>query len=124
MTNFNRLGWTFFLVVGLCGCGKWTAPSLNSDNFRIGSNITPIRDIQPGKDDSATVYVQGKVERQVPLLQRWAYQIDDSTGKIWVVTNQSDLAQGKQVVVKGKVIYKSIPLAGKEFGEVYVEESS
>ncbi|AFY33093.1 hypothetical protein [Calothrix sp. PCC 7507] len=122
MTNFNRLGLTFFLVVGLCSCGKLTPPGLNSGNFRIGSNITPIRDIKPGKDDSATVYVQGKVERQVPLMQRWAYQINDSSGKIWVVTNQTDLAEGKDMVVKGKVRYKSIPLAGKEFGEIYVEE--
>jgi hypothetical protein len=118
-----RLGLFLLLVVGLCGCGKFTSPGFNIGNFRIGSNITPIREIKPAKNDRATVYIQGKVERQVPLLKRWAYQIDDSTGKIWVVS-QNKLAQGEQVVIKGKVKYQSIPLAGKELGEVFLEEDS
>ena len=119
-----RLGLALLLVVGLCGCGKFTSPGLNLGNFRIGSNVTPIREIKPEQNDRATVYIQGKVERQVPFLKRWAYQIDDSTGKIWVVTSQNKLAKGEQVVIKGKVKYQSIPLAGKELGEVYLEEDS
>ncbi|MBW4645770.1 MAG: hypothetical protein KME23_22745 [Goleter apudmare HA4340-LM2] len=124
MTNdlFSRLGLASLLVVGLSSCGQLPPSGLNLSNLRIGSNITPIRDIQPEQDNQATVYVQGKVEKQVPLLQRWAYQINDSTGTIWVVTNQTGLEAGQEVVVKGKVRYKSIPLAGKEFGELYVEE--
>ncbi|WP_017653224.1 hypothetical protein [Fortiea contorta] len=113
---------TFLLIIGLCGCGGGSPSGWNAGSFRIGSNITPIRDIRPEQNNQDTVYIQGKVERQVPLLQRWAYQINDSTGKIWVVTNQTDLTAGKPVVIKGKVRYKSIPLASKEFGEVYLEE--
>ncbi|BAY13335.1 hypothetical protein [Calothrix sp. NIES-2098] len=128
MTNKNiflyRLGLAFVLILGLCGCGNLTQSGLNVGNFRIGSNVTPIREIKPVKDNQATVYIQGKVERQVPLVKRWAYQIDDSTGKIWVVTNQNKLAKGEQVVIKGKVRYQSIPLAGQELGEVYLEEAS
>ncbi|OUL23351.1 hypothetical protein [Nostoc sp. 106C] len=120
----HRLGLFFLLVLGLCSCGNLTQSGLNVGNFRIGSNVTPIREIKPEPNKQATVYIQGKVERQVPLVKRWAYQIDDSTGKIWVVTHQNKLAKGEQVVIKGKVRYQSIPLAGKELGEVYVEEDS
>jgi hypothetical protein len=117
-----RLGLVFLLVVGLCSCGSLTSSGLNGTNFRIGTNVTPIREIKPEQDNQATVYIQGKVEKKAPLMKQWAYEISDSTGKIWVVTNQKNLTEGAQVVIKGKVRYRSIPLAGKELGEVYLEE--
>jgi hypothetical protein len=117
-----RLGLIFLLVVGLCSCGSLTSSGLNGTNFKIGSNVTPIREIKPEQDNQATVYIQGQVEKQAPLMKQWAYQINDSTGKIWVITNQKNLAKGAQVVIKGKIRYQSIPLGGKELGEVYLEE--
>lgn len=124
MTNnlFLHTGLVLCLVAGTYGCGQVSTSGWNFSNLRIGSNVTPIRNIKPAQDHQATVYVQGKVERQVPMLQRWAYQIDDSTGKIWVLTNQTNLEIGQEVVVKGKVRYKSIPVDGMDLGEVYVEE--
>ncbi|ODG99303.1 hypothetical protein A4S05_00375 [Nostoc sp. KVJ20] len=117
-----RLGLTFFLVAGLCSCGNLTSPSLSGAGFKIGTNVTPIGEIKPKQDNQAIVYIQGQVEKQAPMMKQWAYQISDSTGKIWVVTNQKNLGEGAQVVIKGKVRYQSIPLAGKELGEVYLEE--
>ena len=66
--------------------------------------------------------MQGKVEKIAPLIQKKAYQINDSTGKIWVITNQGNFQVGEEVVLKGNVQYKSVPLAGKEYGEIYLEE--
>ncbi|MEH2022242.1 hypothetical protein [Nostoc sp.] len=117
-----RLGLTFFLIVGLCSCGNLTSPDLSKTGLKIGTNVTPIGEIKPKQDNQAIVYIQGQVEKQAPLMKQWAYEINDSTGKIWVVTNQKNLGQGAQVVIKGKVRYRSIPLAGKELGEVYLEE--
>jgi hypothetical protein len=117
--NFS-LVLTLFLVGGLCSCGK---SGLNANNFRLGANVTPIREIKkPAQDNQAQVYIQGKVAKHAPLMKQRVYQIDDSTGKIWVVTNQTNLKEGQEVVFRAKVRYKSIPLAGKEFGEVYLEE--
>ena len=117
-----RLVLFFLLVVGLCSCSSLTSSGLNGTNFKIGTNVTPIREIKPEQENQATVYIQGLVEKQAPLMKQWAYQISDSTGKIWVVTNQKNLAEGAQVVIKGKVRYRSIPLAGQELGELYLEE--
>ena len=117
-----RLGLTLFLIAGLCSCGSLNLLGLNASNFRFGSNVTPIREIKPQQNKQTTVYIQGKVEKRVPLVKRWVYQINDSTGRIWVVTKQSSLKEGAEVVIKGKVRYQSIPLANQEFGEVYIEE--
>lgn len=117
-----RLGLTFLLVGGLCSCGKLTPSGLSGNKPIIGANITPIREIKPQQNNQATVYIQGTVSKQAPLIKQRVYQINDTTGKIWVVTNQTNLQEGQQVVFRGKVRYRSIPLAGKEFGEVYLEE--
>jgi uncharacterized protein YdeI (BOF family) len=113
-----RLALTLVLLVGLLSCGNLGQMGMNA----IGANITQIQDLKSQQNDETTVYVQGKVEKRVPLVNRYAYQIDDSTGKIWVVTDQKGLREGEQVVIKGKVRNQSIPLAGKEYGEVYIEE--
>ncbi|MEH1858625.1 MAG: hypothetical protein V7L21_11595 [Nostoc sp.] len=117
-----RLGLIFFLITGLCSCGNLTSPGLRGSGLKIGTNVTPIGEIKPKQDNQAIVYIQGRVEKQAPLIKQWAYKIKDSTGKIWVVTNQKNLGEGSEVVIKGKVRYRSIPLAGKELGEVYLEE--
>ncbi|WP_238361170.1 hypothetical protein [Iningainema tapete] len=115
-TALIRLCFTLFLCIGLLSCNHLSWYGLNA----IGVNITPIRELKP-QQNSNTIYIQGKVEKLVPLVQRQAYQINDSTGKIWVVSNQN-LKEGDHVVVKGKIRYQSIPLAGKEYGEMYLEE--
>lgn len=114
----TRSGLTLLLLVGLLSCGNLGYLGINA----IGANITQIQDLKAQQEDGKTLYVQGKVEKRVPLLNRYAYQINDSTGKIWVVTNQTGLRQGVQVVIKGKVRYQSIPLGDKEYGEVYIDE--
>ncbi|TAE54054.1 MAG: hypothetical protein EAZ76_14060 [Nostocales cyanobacterium] len=112
-----------FLVLGLVSCGSNEEPGkLNLPAFRIGANVTKIADIKPADNTENTVYIQGKVEKIAPLVKQKAYLIADATGKIWVVTNQGNLQVGQDVVFKGKIKYKSIPLAGQEYGEVYLEE--
>lgn len=112
----------FFLLGGLLSCGSLPQSSLNGINLRLGVDVTNIRDIKPERDNEATVYLQGKVAKQVPLLERRVYQLQDSTGTIWILTNRTGLQLEDKVLIKGNVRYQSIPLAGKEFGEVYVEE--
>lgn len=112
----------FFLLGGLMGCGDLTKSSLNALNITSGIDVTPIRDLTPKQDNDATVYLQGKVAVEVPLLKQHVYQLQDSTGTIWILTNNTTPQIGDKVLIKGQVRYQSIPLAGKEFGEVYVKE--
>ncbi len=115
------VGLSFSLVTGLYACGKRQNSGINLQNFNIGANVTQIQKITQ-KNQDTTVYIQGKVEKYAPLIKKKSYQINDSTGKIWVITNQGNFQVGEQVVLKGNVQYQSVPLAGKEYGEVYLEE--
>lgn len=114
---FYLLPCSFFLLAGLLSCS-----ALSQVSLRLGiERINNIRDLKP-QDRNATVYVRGKVVKQVPLLGQQVYQLQDSTGTIWVLTNQTTPQSGDEVLLKAQVIYQSIPLAGREFGEVYLEQ--
>jgi uncharacterized protein YdeI (BOF family) len=111
-----RLALAVTAFAGLASCSN-ISTSMNA----IGANITPIKQLTPQQKNS-TVYIQGKIEKYIPLLDKHAYQLNDSTGSIVVLTNQKGLSVGSQAVFKGQLRYKSIPLAGQEKGEVYIEE--
>ncbi|MFM7365771.1 MAG: hypothetical protein ACKO11_14995 [Cuspidothrix sp.] len=115
------VGLSYILITGLYACGGEGKSGINLQNLTIGTNVTPIQKITPQNKDS-TIYIQGKIEKTAPLTNQKAYQINDSTGKIWVITNQGNFQIGEQVVFKGNVQYQSIPLAGQEYGEIYLEE--
>ena len=114
-----RLGLAPVLISGLLSCSNVNEYGMNA----IGVNVTAINELTPQKNDNnAPVYVSGKVERKVPLLEKQMYQIEDSTGKIWVLTNQKGWKVGEKVVVKAIPQYESIPISGAELGKVYLEE--
>lgn len=85
-------------------------------------SVTQINELQNQRDDNATVYVKGKVVKEVPLLDLRAYHLQDSTGTILVITKDKFPPKSKEVLIKGKVEFKSIPLGGKDLGEVYLKE--
>jgi len=120
--KFNNWGLMLLLVVGLWGCDNLRMTVSQEGNIGFGRNITPIQEIKPTQDQKATVYVQGKVEKRVPLLQGQVYQVNDSTGSMWVVSKQDNLQEGESAVFQGKVRYESITIGGQQFGEVYLIE--
>lgn len=115
----SRLGLASILASGLLSCSNVSEYGMNA----IGVNVTSIDELKPqNKDNIDPVYVSGKVARKVPLLEKQMYQIEDSTGKIWLLTNQKNWKVGEKVVVKAIPQYKSIPISGAELGKVYLEE--
>ena len=69
-----------------------------------------------------TVYLTGKVVQIAPFVDNAAYQLQDATGKTWVVTAQNPPAFGQQVNIKGKIKYQSLPFVEQELGDFYVVE--
>ena len=69
-----------------------------------------------------TVHLNGKVVHLAPFVDNAAYQIEDATGKIWVVTNQTQPKIGQQISIKGKIAYQSLPFAEQELGDFYLIE--
>ena len=110
------------LGFGLVSCGGLSPYTMNGIDLVAGVNVVNIRDLTYKQNKEATVYLRGKVRRQVPLVDWRVYQLQDATGSIWILSKKTNLRPQEQVLIKGKVRHQSIPIAGKDFGEVYLEE--
>ena len=93
-------------LLGMLGC----QPSLMS-----------VEEISPRKVGK-TIYLTGKVVHLAPFIDRAAYQIEDATGRVWIVTSQDPPQLNQQISIKGKVEYQSLPFAEQELGDFYVVE--
>ncbi|MGV0025500.1 hypothetical protein [Phormidesmis priestleyi] len=110
-------------LVFLVGCGspQTSEPSQPGAALSVlDFGTTKISEIQKGKTNY-TVRLQGKIVAQAPLLGQRAFELQDATGKIWVVTKEK-LPVATEVKVTGKVRYQSILLEGRESGTVYLEQ--
>jgi len=65
-------------------------------------SINEIR-ANPSKYANKDVSVVAKVTRSFSLLGRGAYEIDDGTGKLWVVSDKGVPREGARVVVRGTI---------------------
>ena len=94
---------------------------LSCNLVSCGTAQISIKDISSKKVDK-TVYLTGEVVHLAPLVDRTAYQIEDSTGTAWIVTATEPPIDGQQINIKGKIQYQSLPLAEQELGNFYVIE--
>lgn len=94
------------------GCKHWS-PS---------TKVTPVGELQQLSSRTNEIYLKGQVRQVVDLLEEGAYQLQDTTGKVWVVTSNPLPQPGDAIVIKGQLRYESIPVEQLELGEVYVIE--
>jgi hypothetical protein len=76
------------LGVGLMGCRETTISRILAE---------------PNRYHDDEVGLKGDVIRSASLLGSGAYQLDDGTGTIWVVSTKGVPRQGARVAVRGKV---------------------
>ncbi|HSW38387.1 MAG TPA: hypothetical protein VLL97_02715 [Acidobacteriota bacterium] len=57
----------------------------------------------PARYANKDVSVIGSVARSYSVLGRGAYEIEDGTGKLWVVSDKGVPRQGAKIAVKGKI---------------------
>lgn len=91
----------------------------------LSSRDVPLRkvsELDKEKDVDSIVHLKGKVVKQIPFLELRAYELQDGTGSILVITKDDFPPLRKEISVKGKLEYESIPLAGQDAGELYVNE--
>jgi hypothetical protein len=75
----------------------------------------------PGRYRNKEVAIAGRVTDSFGLLGNGAYELDDGTGKIWVITRRGVPSRGAEVGVKGNV-HNGFNFSGRSFGTV-LEES-
>jgi hypothetical protein len=80
--------------------------------------IASLSDQAPG----SSIHINGKVSQSAPFLDGGAYEIQDSTGKIWVVTQQPLPKAGTEVLILGELNFHDLRLGANDFGEVFVTE--
>ena len=68
------------------------------------------------------VHLKGKVVRLAPFVASSAYQVEDVTGKVWVVTQKNSPQLDQIINIKGKIEYQSLPFAEQELGDFYLVE--
>ncbi len=74
----------------------------------------------PGRYRNKEVAVAGTVSEAYGVLGNGAYEIDDGTGKLWVITRRGVPARGARVGAKGRV-YTGFNFGGRNFGTVLEE---
>ncbi len=106
----RRLGLSMLILSGvllLTACPeKTTISKINAD---------------PGRYRNKEVGVIGTVTDSYGVLGNGAYEIDDGTGKMWVVTRKGVPSRGSRVGAKGRV-HTGFSFGGRNFGTV-LEES-
>ena len=90
--------------------------------FRPDLPLRNISELDKEKDVNSTVYIKGKVVKKIPFLESRAYELQDESGSILVVTKKDFPPLKKDISIRGELEYQSIPLAGKDEGELYVKE--
>ena len=106
-------------VAKLKGIISWFTLLLSLISCR--SPLISVKEISQQKIDK-TVSLTGKVVHIAPFIEGTAYQIEDATGKIWVVTTQNPPQFGELISIKGQIKYQSLPFAEQELGEFYLVE--
>jgi RecJ-like exonuclease len=69
-----------------------------------------------------TVQLQGTVVDRAPMIDAVVYQLQDGTGKIWVLSADPEVEPGDRVRVRGTVRFEQIAIEALELGEAYIEE--
>ena len=115
-----QLGAITLLVGGLLGCNNLNKSGIGV--FQPNVPIGKISEVEKERKIDSIVYLKGNVVKLIPFLEKRAYELKDSTGTILVITKDQFPEAKKELLIKGKVQYKSISLGGQDYGEVYVEE--
>lgn len=93
-------------VLGLTACpSRTTISKINAD---------------PGRYHNKEVGIVGTVTDSYGVLGQGAYELDDGTGRIWVVTDRGVPARGARVGAKGR-IYNGFTFRARNLGTVLRE---
>jgi len=110
------------LVLSGCRPSSWSKDDSGTQASEAALRAFTIAAIKQESNVNAIFQLRGKVINRAPLLGKTVYEIQDPTGRIWVLTTEQSPKIGDEVVLKGKLLYRSIPLDGKEQGALYIEQ--
>ncbi len=103
----------FFLSAILAGALALTACPSQTNIAKINQNPSRYHDKEVG--------LVGTVTNSYGVLGNGIYELDDGTGRIWVMTTQGVPSKGARVGASGRV-HTGVSFGGKTYGMVLQEE--
>lgn len=101
--------------------------NLTSCNFLNSAN--PFNSKSPIKIEaiaerkrSKPIYIAGTVIKIAPLLRNNAYQVQDNTGKIWVITTEKLPSIGQNILIKCQIQSQNLSLDNQDLDKLYLVE--
>jgi hypothetical protein len=91
--------------------------------FLVACGTTKIADVNhdPGRYAGKEITISGRVSTSVGIFKQGAFEVDDGTGKMWVLSDQFGVpAQDASVKVTGTV-ESGATIAGQPFGTILRE---
>jgi hypothetical protein len=114
------LGLSFLNSCGSFGEAPTSLNQLPGEVRRLMGQPQTLAYAQTEASLGSTLYVQGRVVKHAPLLSGSLYQIEDSTGQLWIRSAESPPSLGSSVDVRGTLQQQSIPFQGREIGDRYL----
>jgi hypothetical protein len=118
LSLWQRNLFPLLLGIGLIGC----SPLGNLKVALSNPSVTPIRNLQQQHGQANAVYLKGKVSDRAPFLGSGAYQLQDETGTVWVITNKALPSPGEEIAIQGEVQYQSMAIGSQKLQELYIVE--
>lgn len=92
--------------------------------FLVGCELDTIEEVKqdPYQFEDETARIGGQVTQQLSILNYGIYEVEDSTGTIFVVSEKGVPSRGARVEVEGNTV-NGFSLAGTDYGTVLMETS-
>ncbi|MEM8610516.1 MAG: hypothetical protein AAGF93_00750 [Cyanobacteria bacterium P01_H01_bin.105] len=104
-------------------CGACQAPSdVGVPAISLPKATVTVESLRQPQQVEQSVPLSGSVIQRLAILNGWLYQIDDGTGQVWVLTQQTAPEIDQQVYVKGVLRYEAIIINEADLGDYYLEE--
>ena len=112
---------TYIFIVISLSINLAACDSLSLSNVWHGKRPIAISAIA-NKNKNRSIYIKGKVIKIAPLLGNNAYQVQDDTGKIWVVTTKKLPVVGQEIYLKCNIKSQSLSSPNHNLDELYLVE--
>jgi len=122
----HRLGMILsLLAIALIGCNRAaesSTPIMDIKTVQAATDLSPIAGLEKEANADALIVLKGKIGNRVPLAGETAYELQDDTGIIWVISKPPVPNEGDVVVIRGKRRYQTMRLQGKTQKMPYIEQ--